>query len=39
VTLNTNKTFTLELKPPSGSYLVLQRTTPASLAQSVINMN
>lgn len=39
VTLNTNKTFTFELKPPSGSYLVLQRTTPASLAQSIINMN
>ncbi len=39
VTLSTNKTFTLELKPPSGSYLVLQRTTPASLAQSIINMN
>jgi len=39
VTLGTNKTFTLELKPPSGSYLVLQRTTPASLAQSIINMN
>jgi flagellin FlaB len=39
VTLGTNKTFTLELKPPSGSYLVLQRTTPASLAQSIVNMN
>jgi len=39
VTLGTNKTFTIELKPPSGSYLVIQRTTPASLAQSVVNMN
>jgi flagellin FlaB len=39
VTLSSNKTFTLELKPPAGSYLVLQRTTPASLAQSIVNLN
>ena len=34
-----NKTFTLELKPPSGSFMVIQRTTPASMAASVINLN
>jgi flagellin FlaB len=39
VTLGTNQTFTFEVKPPSGSYLVIQRTTPASIAQSVINLN
>jgi flagellin FlaB len=39
VTLNTNDTFTVEVKPPSGSYMVIQRTTPASINQSVINLN
>lgn len=34
-----NKTFTLELKPPSGSFMVIQRTTPASMAASVIDLN
>jgi flagellin FlaB len=34
-----NETFTLELKPPTGSYLVVQRTTPASMSASVINLN
>ena len=39
VTLGTNKTFTLEIKPPSGSYLVVQRTTPAGLSTSIVNLN
>ena len=39
VTISTNQTFTFEVKPPEGSYLVIQRTTPASIAQSVINLN
>ncbi len=39
VTLATNTTFTLEVKPPSGSYMVIQRTTPASINQSIINLN
>jgi len=39
VTLNTNKTFTIEVKPPSGSYLVIQRTTPAGMSTSIINLN
>lgn len=34
-----NKVFTLELKPPSGSVLVIQRTAPASITQTVINLN
>jgi flagellin FlaB len=38
-TLTANKTFTLEIKPPSGSFMVLQRTTPASINQSIINLN
>ena len=39
VTVNTNDTFTLEVKPPSGSYMVIQRTTPASINKSIINLN
>ncbi len=38
VTLRTNTTFSLELKPPTGSYLVIQRTTPASLARTIVNL-
>jgi flagellin FlaB len=38
VTLSTNTTFALEMKPPTGSYLVIQRTTPASLARTVVNL-
>ncbi len=34
-----NETFVLEVKPPSGSYLVIQRTTPASMDSTIINMN
>ena len=39
INVGTNKTFTLEVKPPQGSYMVIQRTTPASINQSVINLN
>lgn len=34
-----NETFTIEVKPPSGSYLVIQRTTPASMTETIINLN
>ena len=34
-----NETFTLEVKPPSGSYLVVQRTSPATMTDSIINLN
>ena len=37
--LNENETFTLEVKPPSGSYLVVQRTTPSSMSGTVLNLN
>ena len=38
VTLGANQTFTIELKPPAGSYMVLQRTTPRSL-QPVMDLS
>jgi flagellin FlaB len=38
-TINENHTFTIEVKPPTGSYLVLQRTTPASVNETVIDLN
>ena len=34
-----NETFALEVQPPSGSYMIIQRTTPASIGQSIINLN
>ena len=37
--LNENETFTMEVKPPSGSYLVIQRTTPSSMSGTVLNLN
>jgi archaeal flagellin FlaB len=39
VSLGTNQTFTFEVKPPTGSYMVIQRTTPASITNTVINLN
>ena len=39
VNLGTNQTFTLEVKPPEGSYMVIQRTTPASINQSIVDLN
>jgi len=39
INLVANSTFTLELKPPQGSYIVVQRTIPASINQSVLNLN
>jgi archaeal flagellin FlaB len=37
-TVPANHTFTIEIKPPTGSYMVLQRTTPAALG-TVNNLN
>ncbi len=37
--IGANKTFTLEIKPPAGSYMVIQRTTPASVARTIIDLN
>ncbi|MDE3096200.1 MAG: hypothetical protein KGK07_09390 [Chloroflexota bacterium] len=39
VTIGTNATFTLEIKPPSGSYMVIQRTTPAAITDTTIDLN
>ena len=39
VTLGANQTFTIQVMPPSGSYLVIQRTTPAGLSSSIIDLN
>lgn len=39
IALATNDTFTLEIKPPSGSYLVVRRTTPASISDTIIDLN
>ncbi len=36
--IGTNATFILEVKPPTGSYLVIQRTTPPSLNQPIIDL-
>jgi flagellin FlaB len=34
-----NETFWLEVKPPSGSYLVIQRTAPATMSDTIVNLN
>ncbi len=39
IVIGTNQKFTLEVQPPSGSYMVIQRTTPASLTPAVIDLN
>jgi flagellin FlaB len=39
IALGANDTFTLEIKPPSGSFLVVRRTTPASIGDTVIDLN
>ncbi len=38
VTVGPNTTFSVEIKPPTGSFLVIQRTTPAALS-AVISLN
>jgi len=39
IDINSNDTFTLQVQPPSGSYMVIERTMPASIAETVINLN
>jgi len=39
IVIGTNQKFTLEVQPPSGSYMVIQRTTPASISPAVIDLN
>lgn len=37
--IGANETFTLEVKPPSGSYVVIQRSLPPSMSETIINLN
>ena len=37
--INQNDTFTLQVQPPSGSYMVIERTMPASIAETIVNLN
>ncbi len=39
IVIGTNQKFTLEIQPPSGSYMVIQRTTPASVSPAIIDLN
>lgn len=39
VDVNASDTFTLELQPVSGAVMVIQRTLPAGISETVINMN
>jgi flagellin FlaB len=39
IDVRANETFWLEVKPPSGSYLVVQRTVPASVNETLLNLN
>ena len=39
IDVRSNETFWLEIKPPSGAYQVVQRTTPGSLSDTVIDLN
>jgi len=39
ISVGANAMFTIEVKPPQGSYMVIQRTTPPSIAHSLINLN
>jgi flagellin FlaB len=39
IALDENDTFTLEIKPPAGSFLVVRRTTPASIGDTVIDLD
>jgi archaellin len=36
--IGANQTFTIEVKPPSGSYMVIQRSTPPSVNEPIINL-
>ena len=38
-TVTANEMFTIQLMPPSGSYLVIQRTMPASMTDIIVNLN
>jgi flagellin FlaB len=37
--INKNDTFTLQVQPPSGSYMVIERTMPPSISETIVNLN
>jgi flagellin FlaB len=37
--IEANDKFTLQVQPPSGSYMVIERTMPASISETIINLN
>lgn len=37
--INENDTFTLQVQPPSGATLVIQRTLPGSISDTIIDLN
>ena len=37
--INENDKFTLQVQPPSGSYMVIERTMPPSIAETIVNLN
>jgi flagellin FlaB len=39
IDVRANETFWLEIKPPAGSYLVVQRTLPPSISETIIDLN
>jgi flagellin FlaB len=39
VDINENDKFTLQIQPPSGSYMVVERTMPASISETIVNLN
>lgn len=39
VDVNENDTFSLQVKPPSGATLVIQRTLPGSISDTIIDLN
>jgi len=39
IVLGANDTFTLEIKPPAGSFLVVRRTVPSSIQDTVLDLN
>lgn len=39
VNITENETFTLQVQPPSGATLVIQRTLPGSISDTIIDLN
>jgi archaellin len=37
--ISANDIFTLQVQPPSGAILVVRRTVPSGIAETIVNMN